>query len=102
METKSKTKKIVLIMIVISILLIALVSVSFALFFQKQRNNVKEVVKTSVVSMTYSATTNGLTLTNLTPMNDEVGKTSRDEGSYFESRSQSPKDFMGAVFAGDG
>lgn len=84
METKSKTKKIVLIMIVISILLIALVSVSFVLFLQKQRDNVKEVVKTSVVSMTYSATTNGLILTNLTPMNDETGKNSRDEGSYFD------------------
>ena len=84
METKNKTKKIVLLMLIISVILILLVSGAFVLFFQKQKNNIKEVVKTSVVSMTYSAPVNGLTLTNLTPLSDEIGKTSRDDGSYFD------------------
>ena len=84
MEVNKKTKNIVLIMVGISVFFIILVVLAFVMFFQEQRKNVKQEVKTSIISMNYKSNTNSLTLTDLTPMSDEKGKVLRKEGSYFD------------------
>lgn len=84
MEVNKKTKNIVLIMVGISVFFIILVVLAFVMFFQEQRKNVKQKVKTSIISMNYKSNTNSLTLTDLTPMSDEKGKVLRKEGSYFD------------------
>ena len=51
MEVNKKTKNIVLIMVGISVFFIILVVLAFVMFFQEQRKNVKQEVKTSIISM---------------------------------------------------
>lgn len=84
METSGNTKKILLLLISVSVILILIIIFSFLGFFKEQKKNIKQEVKTSVVSMSYKTTINGLTLTNLKPISVDVGKALRSEGSYFD------------------
>lgn len=84
MESKIKTKNVIIILIVLSIILITAVGVSFSIFFNKQEKNVKEIVKTGIVSMNYKSEVNGLQLADLTPVADSIAKENRLEGSYFD------------------
>ena len=84
MESKSKTKNVVIIIVMISIILISIISACFFLFFKEQKKNVKQIVKTGVVSLNYKSEVNGLELLSLTPMANDLAKASREEGSYFD------------------
>lgn len=84
MENNHQTRNLIFIILGVSVLLIAVVVFAFVMFFRGQANNVNEVVKTGVVSMNYKTATNDFTLTNLTPMSNDLGKDLRDEGSYFD------------------
>ena len=79
METSGNTKKILLLLISVSVILILIIIFSFLGFFKEQKKNIKQEVKTSVVSMSYKTTINGLTLTNLKPISVDVGKALRSE-----------------------
>lgn len=84
MEEKSKTSKVIFMVLIISVIAIIVIVCSFMLFFRGQKNNVKEVVKTGVVTMNYKTPSNKFTLTNLTPMSNDLGKELRDSGTYFD------------------
>ena len=84
MESKSKTKNIVIFLVLLSIVLIAVIAVAFTMFFKEQEKNVKEVVKTGTVSMNYKTEVNGLQLNSITPVANDVAMENRAEGSYFD------------------
>ena len=84
MESKKKTKKIIIVLVFISIILIGIISASFFLFFKEQKQNVKQVIKTGVVSLNYKTKVNGISLYSLTPISNEVAKENREPGSYFD------------------
>ena len=84
MESKSKTKKVVIFLVLLSIVLIAVIAVAFTMFFKEQEKNVKEVVKTGTVSMNYKTEVNGLQLNSITPVANDVAMENRAEGSYFD------------------
>lgn len=84
MESKSKTKNVVIFSVLLSIVLIAVIAVAFTMFFKEQEKNVKEVVKTGTVSMNYKTEVNGLQLNSITPVANDVAMENRAEGSYFD------------------
>ena len=84
MESKTKTKNVVIFLVLLSVILVAVIGISFSSFFKKQEKNVKEIVKTGTVSMNYKSEVNGLQLVDLTPIADSVAKENRLEGSYFD------------------
>ena len=84
MESKSKTKNVVIFLVLLSIVLIAVIVVAFTMFFKEQEKNVKEIVKTGTVSMNYKSEVNGLQLTSITPVANDVAIENRAEGSYFD------------------
>lgn len=84
MESKSKTKNVVIFLVLLSIVLIAVIVVAFTMFFKEQERNVKEIVKTGTVSMNYKSEVNGLQLTSITPVANDVAIENRAEGSYFD------------------
>ncbi len=84
MKEGHKTRNVVLCVLGVSVLLIAVVVFAFFMFFREQKANVREVVSKNVVSMNYKTATNTFALNNLTSMNNETGKSLRDEGSYFD------------------
>ena len=84
MESKAKTKNVVIFLVLLSVILVAVIGISFSSFFKKQEKNVKEIVKTGTDSMNYKSEVNGLQLVDLTPIADSVAKENRLEGSYFD------------------
>ena len=84
MESKSKTKNVVIFLVLLSIVLIAVIAVAFTMFFKEQEKNVKDVVKTGTVSMNYKTEVNGLQLNSITPVANDVAMENRAEGSYFD------------------
>lgn len=84
MESKRKTKNIIIVLVIISIILIGIISVCFFLFFKEQKQNVKQIIKTGVVSLNYKTKVNGLELSSLTPISNELAKDNRETGSYFD------------------
>lgn len=84
MESKSKTKNVVIFLVLLSIVLIAVIAVAFTMFFKEQEKNVKEVVKTGTVSMNYKTEVNGLQLNSITPVANDVAMENRAEGSCFD------------------
>lgn len=84
MENSYKTKNVIFIVLVISIVLLFLIVFAFFCFFRHRENNVDEVVKNGVVTMRYETSSNQFTLSNLTPISDELGKNLREPGRYFD------------------
>lgn len=84
MVSSYKTRNVVFIVFGISIFLIFIVVFAFICFFRNQKNNVDEVVKNSVVTMSYETSTSEFSLSNLTPLSDKLGKSLREPGSYFD------------------
>lgn len=84
MESNSKTKNVVIFLVLLSIILIAVIITSFTLFFKEQEKNVKEIVKTGTVSMNYKSEVNGLQLSSIVPVANDVAIENRADGSYFD------------------
>lgn len=84
MESNSKTKNVVIFLVLLSIILIVVIITSFTLFFKEQEKNVKEIVKTGTVSMNYKSEVNGLQLSSIVPVANDVAIENRADGSYFD------------------
>lgn len=84
MVSSYKTRNVVFMVFGVSIFLILVVVFAFVCFFRGQSNNVDEVVKNSVVTMSYETPTSEFSLSNLVPLSDEIGKGLREPGSYFD------------------
>ena len=83
-DNKNDSKSKVLIITAIIVLIIAVIGVSYvAIFYSKIGDEVNNV-STGTIVMSYTENTNGIYLTNASPMTDEVGRTLTDENLYFD------------------
>src|SRR5699024_10973605 len=58
--------------------------VSYAAIFYSKIGDEVNNVSTGTIVMSYTENTNGIYLTNASPMTDEVGRTLTDENLYFD------------------
>ena len=85
MENKNKISKGVLFGIIgVSMLLVIILVLAFVIFFMTPKDIKEEVIDAGDVSMTYTDDFNGLSITNASPVTDEVGKTLDGADQYFD------------------
>ena len=77
-------KSTALIILCVIILILAVFGVSYAaIFYSKMGENINRVT-TGTMTMSYSENTNGINITNASPISDAVGKNLNDENQYFD------------------
>lgn len=83
-DNKNDSKSKVLIITAIIVLIIVVIGVSYAAIFYSKIGDEVNNVSTGTIVMSYTENTNGIYLTNASPMTDEVGRTLTDENLYFD------------------
>ena len=83
-DNKNDSKSKVLIITAIIVLIIAVIGVSYSAIFYSKIGDEVNNVSTGTIVMSYTENTNGIYLTNASPMTDEVGRTLTDENLYFD------------------
>ena len=83
-DNKNDSKSKILIITAIIVLIIAVIGVSYAAIFYSKIGDEVNNVSTGTIVMSYTENTNGIYLTNASPMSDEVGRTLTDENLYFD------------------
>ena len=83
-DNKNDSKSKLLIITAIIVLIIAVIGVSYAAIFYSKIGDEVNNVSTGTIVMSYTENTNGIYLTNASPMSDEVGRTLTDENLYFD------------------
>lgn len=74
MKTKENRKTTIIPIILIIVLFIAVIGFTYAIFTYSKEGRVRNIVTTGNIAFTYTETTNGISLENALPMDDEVGK----------------------------
>ena len=77
-------KSTALIILCIIILILAVFGVSYAAIFYSKMGEKINRVTTGTITMSYSENTNGINITNASPISDAVGKNLNDENQYFD------------------
>lgn len=83
-DDKNDSKSKLLIITAIIVLIIAVIGVSYAAIFYSKIGDEVNNVSTGTIVMSYTENTNGIYLTNASPMSDEIGRTLTDENLYFD------------------
>ena len=83
-DDKNDSKSKLLIITAIIVLIIAVIGVSYAAIFYSKIGDEVNNVSTGTIVMSYTENTNGIYLTNASPMSDEIGRTLTDENQYFD------------------
>lgn len=85
MKTKNNNfKSTALIILCVIILILAVFGVSYAAIFYSKMGEKINRVTTGTMTMSYSENTNGINITNASPISDAVGKNLNDENQYFD------------------
>lgn len=83
-ENKEYSKKIIISLILVIILVLLVICLSFSAYIKMEQNKQsKDDVKANV-SMTYTESTNGISIENAAPTSDEVGKKLNGKNEYFD------------------
>lgn len=83
-ENKEYSKKIIISLILVIILVLLVICLSFSAYIKMEQNKQsKDDVKANV-SMTYTESTNGISIENASPTSDEVGKKLNGKNEYFD------------------
>lgn len=77
-------KSTALIILCVIILILAVFGVSYAAIFYSKMGEKINRVTTGTMTMSYSENTNGINITNASPISDAVGKNLNDENQYFD------------------
>ena len=77
-------KSTALIILCVIILILAVIGVSYAAIFYSKMGEKVNRVTTGTMTMSYSENTNGINITNASPISDAVGKNLNDENQYFD------------------
>ncbi len=85
MKTKNNNfKSTALIILCVIILILAVIGVSYAAIFYSKMGEKVNRVTTGTMTMSYSENTNGINITNASPISDAVGQNLNDENQYFD------------------
>ncbi len=82
--SERNNKTILLSIIGILLLILAVIGVSYAAVFYSKTGEKVNRVTTGTITMSYSENTNGINLTDASPMNDEVGMSLSEDSQYFD------------------
>lgn len=83
-ENKEYSKKIIISLILVIILVLLVICLSFSAYIKMEQNKQsKDDIKANV-SMTYTESTNGISIENASPTSDEVGKKLNGKNEYFD------------------
>ena len=83
-ENKEYSRKVVISLIVVIILVLLVICLSFSVYIKmEQYKQSKDDIKANV-SMTYTESTNGISIENAAPTPDEVGKKLNGKNEYFD------------------
>ena len=77
-------KKIVLLIISIIVLVIVTVGISYATFTYSGIGKKENTITTGAISMSYTESTNTISMNNALPTTDATGKTRKNSGEYFD------------------
>ena len=81
---KNSNGKLFIIIVTFLIFIIAIIGLSYATFTYTKEHDSINTISTGNISLDYTENTNGINLTNVYPMSDEVGKTLTSEEQYFD------------------
>lgn len=77
-------RKVLVSLLLVTFLVILVISLSYSLYYQLQKENTYETNNSSRISMNYTEETNGIFIENATPVSDEVGMKLTNNNEYFD------------------
>ena len=80
---ENNSKKILLTVLGVAILVVAVVGISFALFSMDKSTNANTIASGSI-TMSFSESTNGISITDALPMDEATALSTTDANSYFD------------------
>ena len=81
---KTKKKENVIIIVILVVMVIAIIGVSYAAFSFSRQGNTPNKITTGSITMTYTESSNTISLSNALPTTDKTGTTRLKEGEYFD------------------
>ena len=81
---KTKKKENIVIIAILVIMLLAIIGVSYAAFSFSKQGNTPNKITTGSITMTYTESSNTISLSNALPTTDATGTTRLKEGEYFD------------------
>ena len=77
-------KKIILLTISVIVLVVVTIGISYAAFTYSGMGNKQNTITTGAISMSYTESTNTISMNNALPTTDATGKTRTNSGEYFD------------------
>ena len=81
---KTKKKENIIIIVILVVMLLAIIGVSYAAFSFSKQGSVPNKITTGSITMTYTESSNTISLSNALPTTDKTGTTRLKEGEYFD------------------
>ena len=78
------SRKVLLSLLLLTLFVILMISLSFSLYIKKQKDSIKKEDRISKISMNYTEDTNGISIENAMPIEDEIGKKQTNDNEYFD------------------
>ncbi len=83
-ENNKTSKQVLLSVLGVAILIVAVVGISFAAFTYSSSGTKENTISTGTVTMTYTESTNGISIENAIPMDDNAGKVLNNDNEKFD------------------
>lgn len=77
-------RKVLLSLLLLTLFVILMISLSFSLYIKRQKEAIKKDDRISRISMNYTENTNGISIENAMPIEDEVGMKQTNDNEYFD------------------
>lgn len=83
-ENKEYSRKIIISLVIVIILVLLVVCLSFSAYIKIEQNKQTNSNNKSNVSMTYTESTNGISIEDASPMSDDIGIKLSGQNEYFD------------------
>lgn len=83
-DSSGSSRQILLSVLGVAILIVAVVGVSFAAFTYTGEGEKANVLSSGTITMTYTESSNGISISNAMPVTEDVGKNLSGDGEYFD------------------
>ncbi len=78
------SRKVLISLLLITLFVILMISLSFSLYIKKQKDSIYEDEGKSKISMNYTEKTNGISIKDAAPLEDEIGIKQLGDNEYFD------------------
>lgn len=83
-ENKEYSRKIIISLVIVIIIVLLVVCLSFSAYIKIEQNKQTDSNNKSNVSMTYTESTNGISIEDASPMSDDIGIKLSGQNEYFD------------------